>query len=95
VLGLIPPCDPAIARNVGNAAGSGAVRALLSQAARDEIAGVARQIVKIETAIEPAFQAHFVRAMGFPDSDDAAPRRSGRSSRRPETRKPETRKEAS
>ena len=46
----------------------------LSQAARDEIAGVARQIVKIETAIEPGFQAHFVRAMGFPDSDDAAPR---------------------
>jgi uncharacterized 2Fe-2S/4Fe-4S cluster protein (DUF4445 family) len=82
VLGLIPPCDPAIARNVGNAAGSGAVRALLSQAARREIAQVARQIVKIETAIEPGFQAHFVRAMGFPDSDDAAPRRSGRSNRR-------------
>ena len=34
VLGLIPPCDPRFARNVGNAAGSGAVRALLSQAAR-------------------------------------------------------------
>jgi uncharacterized 2Fe-2S/4Fe-4S cluster protein (DUF4445 family) len=82
VIGLIPPCDPAIARNVGNAAGNGAVRALLSQAARDEIAGVARQIVKIETAIEPAFQAHFVRAMGFPDSDDAAPRRTGRAGRR-------------
>jgi uncharacterized 2Fe-2S/4Fe-4S cluster protein (DUF4445 family) len=82
VLGLIPPCDPAIARNVGNAAGSGAVRALLSQAARDEIAGVARRIIKIETAIEPAFQAHFVRAMGFPDSDEAAPRRSRRSSRK-------------
>jgi uncharacterized 2Fe-2S/4Fe-4S cluster protein (DUF4445 family) len=78
VLGLIPDCDPSIARNVGNAAGSGAVRALLSQAARDEIAAVARKIVKIETAIEPAFQAHFVRAMGFPDSDDAAPRRSRR-----------------
>ena len=42
VIGLIPDCDPAIARNVGNAAGSGAVRALLSQAARDEIAAVAR-----------------------------------------------------
>ncbi len=82
VLGLIPPCDPMIARNVGNAAGSGAVRALLSRAARREIAVVARQIVKIETAIEPGFQAHFVRAMGFPDSDDATPRRSRRSSRR-------------
>jgi uncharacterized 2Fe-2S/4Fe-4S cluster protein (DUF4445 family) len=81
VIGLIPECDPAIARNVGNAAGSGAVRALLSQAARDEIATVARRIVKIETAIEPAFQAHFVRAMGFPNSDDAAPRRTRRAAR--------------
>ena len=65
VLGLIPDCDPAIARNVGNAAGAGAVRALLSHAARREIATVARQIIKIETAIEPSFQAHFVNAMGF------------------------------
>ncbi|MCU1428163.1 MAG: drug:proton antiporter [Actinomycetia bacterium] len=83
VLGLIPDCDPAIARNVGNAAGSGAVRALLSRAARQEIATVARKIVKIETAIEPSFQAHFVRAMGFPDSDDATPsRRTRRASQR-------------
>ncbi|MDQ1533688.1 MAG: hypothetical protein QOF28_1449, partial [Actinomycetota bacterium] len=73
VLGLIPDCDPAIARNVGNAAGSGAVRALLSAEARCEIAGVARQIVKIETAIEPAFQAHFVGAMGFPHSSEPSP----------------------
>jgi len=80
-IGLIPECDPAIARNVGNAAGSGAVRALLSRAAREEIAGVARRIEKIETAIEPAFQAHFVRAMGFPDSGDAAPRRTRRANR--------------
>ena len=43
------------------------------------------QIVKIETAIEPAFQAHFVRAMGFPDSDDAraAPERGARPKPRP------------
>jgi uncharacterized 2Fe-2S/4Fe-4S cluster protein (DUF4445 family) len=81
-IGLIPDCDPAIARNVGNAAGSGAVRALLSKAARAEIAGVARRIVKIETATEPAFQAHFVRAMGLPDSDDAAPRRARRAAKR-------------
>ena len=57
------------------------MRALLSKAAREEIAAVARRIVKIETAIEPAFQAHFVRAMGFPDSDDAAPRRTRRAAR--------------
>ncbi|MDQ1478903.1 MAG: hypothetical protein QOE62_4132 [Actinomycetota bacterium] len=80
-IGLIPDCDPAIALNVGNAAGGGAVRALLSKAARAEIAVVARRIVKIETATEPAFQAHFVRAMGIPDSDDAAPRRTRRATR--------------
>ena len=73
VLGLIPDCDPSIARNVGNAAGSGAVRPASHEARRDEIAGVARQIVKIETAIEPAFQAHFVGAMGFPHSTDPSP----------------------
>ena len=82
VLGLIPDCDPAIARNVGNAAGAGAVRALLSGAARHEAADVARRIVKIETAIEPAFQAHFVRALGIPDSEDAPPRRARRTSKR-------------
>jgi uncharacterized 2Fe-2S/4Fe-4S cluster protein (DUF4445 family) len=73
VLGLIPDCDPAIARNVGNAAGGGAVRALLSHAARREIAAVARDIVKIETAIEPRFQEHFVDAMGFPHSVASSP----------------------
>jgi uncharacterized 2Fe-2S/4Fe-4S cluster protein (DUF4445 family) len=81
-IGLIPDCDPAIARNVGNAAGAGAVRALLSHEARAEIADVARKIVKIETATEPAFQTHFVRAMGIPDSDDAAPRRTRRAPKR-------------
>jgi uncharacterized 2Fe-2S/4Fe-4S cluster protein (DUF4445 family) len=80
-IGLIPDCDPGIARNVGNAAGGGAVRALLSKTARAEIADVARRIVKIETATEPAFQAHFVRAMGIPDSDDAVPRRTRRTTR--------------
>ncbi len=73
VLGLIPDCDPHRVRSVGNAAGSGALRALLSASARGEIADVARTIVKIETAIEPAFQAHFVAAMGFPHSRDTYP----------------------
>ncbi len=74
LLGLIPDCDPNTVRSVGNAAGSGAVWALLSGAARVEIAEVARSIVKIETALEPAFQTHFIDAMGFPHSTDAYPR---------------------
>ena len=48
--------------SAGNAAGSGARIALLSRAARTEIAGIVRRIEKIETAIEPRFQEHFVAA---------------------------------
>ncbi len=70
VLGMIPDCDPAKVVSVGNAAGSGAVRALLSKHDRHEIAEVARTITKVETAIEPRFQEHFVQAMGLPHSTD-------------------------
>jgi uncharacterized 2Fe-2S/4Fe-4S cluster protein (DUF4445 family) len=57
-------------RSAGNAAGSGAVRALLSAAARAEIAGVARTVTKVETAIEPRFQEHFVASLAFPHATD-------------------------
>jgi uncharacterized 2Fe-2S/4Fe-4S cluster protein (DUF4445 family) len=66
VLGLIPDCDLAHARSAGNAAGTGALIALLSGAARTEIERVVRTVEKIETAIEPRFQEHFVDAMAFP-----------------------------
>ena len=66
VLGLIPDCDLDHVRSAGNAAGTGALIALLSAAARTEIEGVVRRVEKIETAVEPRFQAHFVEAMAFP-----------------------------
>ncbi|MEO1687549.1 MAG: ASKHA domain-containing protein, partial [Pseudomonadota bacterium] len=40
--------------------------ALLDRAARAEIGRVVRRIEKIETAVEPAFQEHFVGAMAVP-----------------------------
>jgi uncharacterized 2Fe-2S/4Fe-4S cluster protein (DUF4445 family) len=43
---------------------------LLSGSARAEIAGVARRIIKVETALEARFQEHFVQAMGFPHTTD-------------------------
>ena len=46
--------------------------ALLNLAARAEIETV-RRIDKIETAIEPDFQRHFVAAMAFPNKEDAFP----------------------
>ncbi len=66
VLGLIPDCDPSHVRSAGNAAGTGALIALLSRAARREIEGIVRTVEKIETAVEPRFQEHFVEAMAFP-----------------------------
>ena len=74
VLGLVPDCDPANVTSVGNAAGTGARIALLNRAARDEIEHVVRRVEKIETALEPSFQAHFVGAMGIPHTTESNPR---------------------
>lgn len=73
VLGLIPDCDLAHVRSAGNAAGTGALIALLSGAARREIEGVVRRVEKIETAVEPRFQQHFVEAMAFPHKTASFP----------------------
>jgi uncharacterized 2Fe-2S/4Fe-4S cluster protein (DUF4445 family) len=70
ILGLIPDCDLANVRSAGNAAGTGALIALLSGAARTEIEGVVRRVEKIETAVEPRFQEHFVNALAFPHKTD-------------------------
>jgi uncharacterized 2Fe-2S/4Fe-4S cluster protein (DUF4445 family) len=73
ILGLVPDCDPAHVRSAGNAAGTGALIALLSGAARTEIEGVVRRVEKIETAVEPRFQEHFVEAMAFPHKTASFP----------------------
>lgn len=66
ILGLIPDCDLSRVQSAGNAAGTGARIALLNKKARDEIESVVRRIEKIETAVEPKFQQHFVEAMALP-----------------------------
>ena len=66
VLGLVPDCALDGIRSVGNAAGAGAVRLLLSRQQRDEIEAAVRDVIKIETATEPRFQELFVAAMAFP-----------------------------
>jgi uncharacterized 2Fe-2S/4Fe-4S cluster protein (DUF4445 family) len=70
VLGLIPDCDLDKVSAAGNAAGTGARIALLNAAARTEIEALVRRIEKIETAIEPDFQRHFVAAMAIPHAED-------------------------
>jgi uncharacterized 2Fe-2S/4Fe-4S cluster protein (DUF4445 family) len=73
VLGMIPdvPLDKVI--SAGNAAGTGARMALASNAARNTIEQVVRHIHKVETAIEPRFQEHFVNASAIPNAVDTFP----------------------
>ncbi|MBM4210707.1 MAG: DUF4445 domain-containing protein, partial [Gammaproteobacteria bacterium] len=66
VLGMIPDCDLLEVVAAGNSAGTGARIALLDVSSRATIEEVVRRVEKIETAIEPRFQAHFVEAMAIP-----------------------------
>ncbi|PCI02966.1 MAG: drug:proton antiporter [Hyphomicrobiales bacterium] len=73
VLGLIPDCDLTKVKAVGNAAGTGAKMTLLNRSYRREIEELVQNIEKIETALEPKFQEHFVNAMAMPNKIDAFP----------------------
>ena len=66
VLGMIPDCDLSKVNSAGNAAGTGARIALLDSRSRATIESLVRKVEKIETAIEPRFQEHFVEAMAIP-----------------------------
>ncbi|MGH7005203.1 MAG: ASKHA domain-containing protein, partial [Alphaproteobacteria bacterium] len=74
VLGLIPDCDLDKVQAVGNAAGTGARMALLNRNYRREIEDTVTRIEKIETALEPKFQEHFVHAMAMPNKIDPFPK---------------------
>ena len=69
ILGLIPDCDLAKVTSAGNAAGTGARIALLNRKSRREIEDLVGIIEKVETAVEPRFQEHFVKAMAIPHAD--------------------------
>ena len=71
ILGLIPDCELDKVTSAGNAAGTGARIALLNRQARREIEEVVQRIEKVETAVEPRFQEHFVKAMAIPHADAA------------------------
>lgn len=73
VLGMIP--DAALDRvtSAGNAAGTGARIALCNVAARNAIEETVHHIHKVETAIEPRFQEHFVNAAAIPNAVDQFP----------------------
>ena len=66
VLGMIPDCPLDAVVGAGNAAGTGARIALCDIDARARIEGEVRKITKVETAVEPRFQEHFVAANAIP-----------------------------
>ncbi|WP_432288169.1 ASKHA domain-containing protein [Aminobacter sp. BA135] len=74
VLGLIPDCDLDEVKAVGNAAGTGALMALLNRNHRREIETEVGRIEKIETALEPHFQQLFIDAMALPNKVDPFPK---------------------
>ncbi|WP_171121481.1 MULTISPECIES: ASKHA domain-containing protein [unclassified Ruegeria] len=73
VLGMIPDAPLDKVSSAGNAAGTGARVALCNIGSRKEIERVVREITKVETAIEPKFQDHFVAANAIPHKTDPFP----------------------
>jgi uncharacterized 2Fe-2S/4Fe-4S cluster protein (DUF4445 family) len=73
ILGMIPDVPLDRVSSAGNAAGTGARIALCSLAARREVEAMVRAITKVETAIEPRFQEHFVAASALPHATDPFP----------------------
>ena len=73
VLGMIPDAHLDKVTSAGNAAGTGARIALCSLKARAEIEQMVSRIHKVETAIEPKFQEHFVAANAIPHKTDGFP----------------------
>ncbi|SFA86963.1 Uncharacterized 2Fe-2 and 4Fe-4S clusters-containing protein, contains DUF4445 domain [Poseidonocella pacifica] len=73
VLGMIPDAPLEKVTSAGNAAGTGARIALLNRDARGEIEETVGRIEKIETAIEPRFQEHFVNASAMPNAAEPFP----------------------
>lgn len=77
ILGMIPDVPLDKVTSAGNAAGTGARIALCSKSARAAIEQTVTQITKVETAIEPKFQEHFVNANAIPHATDPFPNLAG------------------
>ena len=73
VLGLIPDADLKNVIAVGNAAGDGALIALLNRERRDEAQWIARSSKYVETAANPYFQEVFVSVIHIPNQIDHFP----------------------
>jgi uncharacterized 2Fe-2S/4Fe-4S cluster protein (DUF4445 family) len=73
ILGMFPDCDLSHVRSVGNAAGDGAIIALLNRKKRIEADHLARWVEYVELTTEPDFQKEFIDAMSIPHLKDPFP----------------------
>lgn len=64
-IGLLPPISPDKIISVGNAAGAGARKTLISQEIRQEAETIARQVTHLELSCRRDFQDQFVSSLGF------------------------------
>ncbi len=65
-IGLLPGNKREIVRSVGNAAGEGSAKALLSKAILDRCFRIAEKAEFIELANDPGFQEKFIKNLSFP-----------------------------
>jgi uncharacterized 2Fe-2S/4Fe-4S cluster protein (DUF4445 family) len=67
-IGMFPPVDPDRVTSVGNAAGDGALLALLAVGKRREAEWAAQTVEYVELASAPDFQGEYIKAMRFEPS---------------------------
>jgi len=73
VLGMFPDCDPEKVYSIGNAAGDGAIMALINKGKRKEAREKARWLEFVEIAVAPTFEKEFMMAMHMPHMKDKFP----------------------
>jgi len=69
-IGMFPDTDPHTVSSVGNAAGDGAVMALLSKEAKSQAAALASKVEYAELTLDPDFQHEFAMALILPHMKD-------------------------
>lgn len=89
MLGLFPDCALDHVHSVGNAAGDGAVMALLDRSKRIWAREWVKRVNYVELATDPRFQEAFVAALPLPHSEDAFPHLAEFLPQRPQTAPPE------
>jgi uncharacterized 2Fe-2S/4Fe-4S cluster protein (DUF4445 family) len=73
IMGMIPDCDPKKIVPVGNAAGTGAIMALMNIEKRAEADWIADWVEHVELSTEEPFKQEFFKALHIPHMEDAFP----------------------